>query len=147
MPSPFASPLGSTPFGVGTPLPAGPPPVGNSGLCRYLDGLTGDYAIDHVTGHLASMPVTRQRVLLAILTVKGSSSVLPNMGIRRPPKIDATTTWAMQREVERGLAPLVDEHAIRIDRIAVEQVEGSGRIRVTVSFTDLQTGKPDSASA
>lgn len=127
-------------------MPAGPPPVGHSALCRYLDGYSGDYRIDATTGHLAGMPVVRQRVLLAIMTVRGSSSVLPTFGMRHPPKIEASTTWAMQAEVRSALSSMVDRHEIRIDQIDVEQVEGSGRIRVTVDYTDLTTGQADKVS-
>jgi hypothetical protein len=147
MPSPFDSPLGSTPFGCGTPLPAGPPPTGYSGLCRFIDGFTGDYAIDPVTGHLAAMPVVRQRVLLALLTVRGSSSVLPTMGMRRPSKIGSDTAWAMAAEARVALSHMTDvERVLRVDNLTVEQVEGSGRVRIICEYTDLTTGQPDKVS-
>lgn len=143
----FDSYLGSTPFGAGTPLPAGPPPTGTSGLCRFIDGQTGDFAIDSTTGHFERMPLVRQRILLYLLTRRGSSTVLPKWGLRRPPKIDASAVWLMQAETRVALSQMTDvEKSLRIDEITVEQVEGSGRVRVIVRYTDLTTGSPDSMS-
>lgn len=138
----FDSMLGSTPFGAGTPLPAGVPPTGYSGLCRFIDGLTGDYQINTITGHLAGMPILRQRILLALVTRKGSSSALPKLGLSWPTKIDAQMARLLDAEARASLFQLTDvEKCMRIDELTIEQVEGTGRVRLTLRYTDLQTGE------
>ena len=148
MPGAFDSPFGSTPFGSGTPLPAGPPPTGNSSLCRFIDGATGDYQVDPTTGHLAGMSLLDQRILIALTSIKGSSTVLPNMGITHPAKIDASMTRLMQAEARAALFQLTDvERAMRIDDLLVEQVPPVGRVQLTVNFTDLATGQQRTVKA
>ena len=144
MPGAFDSPFGSTPFGAGTPLPAGPPPAAPSTLCRFIDGLTGDFQVDPVTGHLAGMPVLQQRILLALTTAKGSSTVLPLLGISHPAKLDERTTRLLQAEARTALFQLTDvERCMRIDELLVDQVSPVGRVQLTVRYTDLATGKSD----
>ncbi len=139
----FDSPLGSTPFGAGTPLPAGAPPTGLSTFVRFIDGVTGDFQQDAATGHLAQMPLVRQRVFLALVTRLGSSSVLPGFGLKRPTKIDNSIVRTMQAAARVALYQLTDvEKVVRIDDLIVEQVT-SGRVQLTVLYTDLSTGNPD----
>lgn len=143
----FDSMLGSTPFGAGTPLPAGDPPTGYSGLCRFIDGISGDFAIDATTGHLAGMPLLRQRVLLALVTRRGSSTVLPKFGLAYASKITESQLRLMDANARASLYQLTDvEKVMRIDSLTVEQVEGTGRVRLTLSYTDLSTGGTDTLS-
>jgi phage baseplate assembly protein W len=130
------------PFGCGTPIAATTPPTGPAGFSRYINGASGDYEQDLVTGHLKSMSGVRQRVLLAILTVAGSSSVLPLWGLSRPKKITPSLTYSLKAEVRVALRRMTTtERVLRIDAISVEQT-ASGRVALGVSYTDLTTGLP-----
>jgi hypothetical protein len=134
-----------TPFGLGTPAPTGDPPDGASGT-RYLNPATRDYQVDTATGQLAQMPSIRQRVLIALLTVRGSATAAPAFGIVPPRKMGDQFTAEMQQAVRSALKQLTDvEKVVRIDGILVERGAGS-RSKTTVIFTDLTTGEGDSAS-
>lgn len=131
-------PLGSGPFGLGTPLPAAPPPVGPAG-CRFINPVTKDYEVDSDTGQLKQMPGNRQRVLLALMTLQGSSSVLPQFGARFPKKMGNTFEARCQQEARRALRQLTEvEGVIRIDGITVTRGL-SGRALIVVSWTDLES--------
>ena len=135
-----------TPFGLGTPIPTGDPPDGASGT-RYLNPATRDYQVDTTTGQLAQMPSIRQRVLLALLTVRGSSTASPGFGIVAPRKMGEQFDVEMKQAVRSALKQLTDvEKVVRIDGIIVERGARS-RSRTTVIFTDLITGEGDSVSA
>ena len=135
-------PSALSPFGLGTPIPATAPPTGEAGV-RYLNPATGDYEQDPVTKQLAQMPTTRQRVLLAVMTLRSSMSVNREFGIRMPRKMGTFFESEVQQAARAALQHLTDTDAvIRIDSILVERGANS-RARVTISFTDLTTGKPD----
>lgn len=136
-------PSALSPFGLGTPIPAEEPAEGPSGS-RYINPATGDYEQDPVTRQLAQMPATRQRVLLAVMTLRESSSVKRDFGIRLPRKMGTTFDSEMRQSVRTALRHLTDSDAvIRIDSIDIERAR-AGRSLTTVNFTDLTTGKPDS---
>lgn len=133
------APLG-TPLGHGQEVPATNPSPIVSTLSRYINPATKSYEIDPDTGHLAQMPPVRQRVLIALSAVKGSSSVLPNLGIRRGGAVTARTENRLQHEVRGALREMVEEGVLRIERIFMEELPGLGRIRLTVQYTDLTAG-------
>lgn len=131
------------PFGPGTPLTSAAPPTGEAGV-RYLNPATRDYQQDSRTKQLAQMPSLRQRVLLSLMTVLGSSSALPSLGIRIPRKMGPQFEAELTTEIRFALRQLVDvENVMRLDSVLVERGVG-GRARGTVSYTDLDTGKSDS---
>lgn len=132
------------PFGIGTTMPtSAAPPDGDSGT-RYINPGSRDYERDTTTGHLAQMPSKRQRVLLALLTVRGSVSVDPLRGVVLPRKMTPTFVEDMRQSVRSALHYMTDvERSITVDSIDV--LKGArGRAQVTVSFTDLETGEQDS---
>lgn len=134
------APLG-TALGHGTPTAAPVPPVkAATVLSRYINPATGSYEVDSVTGHLAQMPGTRQRVLIALASIAGSSSVLRDLGMRRSGVIGSDIVQRLQGDARYALRHLVREGAIRIEFIDVE-VRSTGRVRLTVGYTDLLTGK------
>ena len=148
------SPVGTSPFGLGQPTTTAEPPTVKvlAGLatpgCRYLDPNTRDYVHDDDSGQLAQMPTTRQRVLLALLTVKGSSTVLPNLGVRMPRKITEAFERETQHAVQSALHRLtVIERVVAVRAIKVERLAGTGRVGVTVEFVDLTTGEEDAVSS
>jgi hypothetical protein len=131
-------PMGTSPFGLGTPAAAAVPPDGPAGS-RYLNPITRDYEVDSSTGQFKQMPGTRQRVLIALLTVRNSSGI-PGFGVRAPVRMGDSFEAEMQNAVRQALRHMSEiEKSIRIDDIKVERGLG-GRSRTTVSFTDLVTG-------
>lgn len=115
---------------------------------RFLNPRTRDYEVDSTSGQFAQMPPTRQRVLLALMTRKGSATAWPTFGLRVPDKIRSTFAAEMQANTREALSHLTREDApvIVIDAITVE-IPSPGRAILTVSYTDLLTGESDEASA
>jgi phage baseplate assembly protein W len=140
-----SSPVGSNPFGYGTPVTNAAPPLGTVGS-RYIDPLTRDYAVDDSTGQMKQMPSLRQRVYLTVMTVKGSSSSLPNFGLSVPGKLDQSAERRISNAILSALNQLiVVEKILAVNSIAVERYP-LGRVRVNVSWTDLTVGKNDTTS-
>ena len=136
-------PFGSSPYGIGTPATAKDEPAASAGS-RYLNPDTRDYQIDPNTDQVAQMPPTRQRVLLAVMTLLSSSTAIPGLGLRAPRKIGINYVAQTKASIRAALAHLTIEDApvIQIERIDVVKC-GVGRILVTISYIDLLTGLPD----
>jgi len=135
-------PFGLGPFGLETPDDPPEPPTGTAGS-RYINPATGDYETDGVTGQLKQMPRTRQRVLLALVTLRRSASTSPGFGGKYPRKMGTTFEIETRQAVLFALKHLIEvEKAIRIENILIERGLGS-RARITVSYTDLDTNEPD----
>lgn len=141
------APAGLFPAGFGVGDDAPEPPTGAWGS-RYINPSTGDYEQDPDTRQLKQMPPVRQRVLLALKTIAGSSTVRPDDGIRPPRKIDSSFDRRMDDAVRVALRQLTDvEKVARVDAVTTERVPGnSGRVTVTVEYTDLTTGQADKVS-
>lgn len=132
--------FGLGPFGLGSPASASEPPEGSAG-CRWLNPTTGDYEQDDDTRQFKQMPTVRHRVRMILGTKKGSSSTLPDLGVEWPSKMGDTYEAECKAAVALALQRMTDiEKVVRIDAVIVEKGAG-GRSRVTVSFTDLTTGK------
>lgn len=139
-------PVGTGPFGFGVPPSAAVPPTGPAGS-RYINPATRDYQQDPATGQLKQMPPLRQRVLLTLLTVAGSSAAVPTMGVTYPRKMGDDFEAQVKAAVRYGMRQMTDiERVMRIDSIVVER-GFSGRGRITLSYTDLTTGLADRVSA
>lgn len=129
-------------FGLETPDEAPDPPTGPPGS-RYINPATGDYELDQTTGQLKQMPRTRQRVLLALITLQKSATGVPAFGNFLPRKMGTAFEVQVKQAVLFALRHLTDsEQVIRIEAIIVERGRNS-RARVTVSYTDLETNQPD----
>jgi len=140
MPS-TGAPLG-TPCGVGSIAAAPSPPTGASSFVRYVHAGSRDLEVDPSTGHLATMPLVRQRVLLAVLTAYNSSGVL-KFGLKAPRYIGTWFERDMETAVRAAMAQLTDiERVARLNSVLVERL-GSGRARVTIDYTDLTTGESE----
>lgn len=138
------SPIGSTPFGMGTPVAAPLPATQGPALARYIDPGTGDFVIDADVGQFASMPTLRQRVLLVMNTVLGSSTAMPDLGIPRPRKIDESYVAATRAAVRRAFYRLTDvERVMRIESIEVERT-AVGRVQLTLVYRDVTVRSPTS---
>jgi len=135
------APLG-TPLGAGIPISASIPAT-DTALSRYIDPNTGEYAIDSTTGVYQTMPSTRQRVMLALITELGSVSIDREFGYLRPRKIGARFEQQVKDSVRSALLQLTDiEKIVRIDNITIDRT-GQSRAEVTVKYTDLSTGDAD----
>jgi hypothetical protein len=135
-----SSSLGGTPFGFGTPVASQAPPD-PQGSAAFIDPTTKDHVVGD-DGESLRMPITRQRVLLLLMTELGSSAD-PEKGLRLPDKIDQFYAQTAQQAVRDCLATLGSD--IVINRIPVE-ILPNGRSSITVDYTDLTTGNSDTVT-
>ncbi len=140
------APFGTAAFALGTPAEPGAAPAPSNGS-RFLNPRTRDWEIDPDTSQHAQMPAARQRVLLALLTVRGSATSAPGFGFKPPSKIGPRFEAETRNAVRVALAHLTreDAPAIEIQDIAVQKI-APGRVLLTVSYVDLATGEEDEAS-
>ena len=136
------APIGSSPFGFGTPVAAPLPATQGPALSRYINPGSGDYEIDATVGQFASMPALRQRVLLIMSTEIGSCLAMPQLGISRPRKIDQSYVASTRAAVRKAFYRLTDvERVMRIQDILVEKLT-NGRVGLTLVYHDLAATKP-----
>lgn len=137
---------GFGPCGLGTPISGEPAPLPGAGS-RYINPATRDYEQNAVTKQLKQMPAVRQRVLLALITVVGSSTAMTGLGVRLPRKMGTTYEAEVRAQVMLALNQLVQvEKVIRVDAIDVLRGSG-GRSQITVSYTETSTGLQDRVAA
>ena len=136
------SPVGSTPFGMATPVAAPPAATQGPALSRYINPGSGDYEINEYVGQFADMPTLRQRVLLVLNTEFGSSSALPALGINRPKKITESFVAETTAAVRRAFYLLTDvERVMLILGIDIRKLY-SGRVSIVVEYQDLTANNP-----
>ncbi len=142
---PISAPVGSQPFGVGTPLVITvPPKAERTRLSRFIDPFSGDYAIDEDTGHQQQMPPVRQRWLLLLRERLGSSTVRPLDGIQLPKIIDEQFDRRVIATIRGSLAVqqmTQVEKVSTLDDVQVDRKETGGRVRILISYTDLSTNE------
>jgi hypothetical protein len=133
-------------FGLSTPAVAPAPATGPVGS-RWINPATKDYELNPQTKNLKQMPLTRQRVLLALLTIQGSSTTASRFGVSLPTKMGNTFEIECKNATRAALSHLTSGNSpdIVIDRIDVERGK-SGRAQITVTYTDLNTGEQDFVS-
>ncbi|HEX5076136.1 MAG TPA: hypothetical protein VFW03_23185 [Gemmatimonadaceae bacterium] len=138
--------VGSTPFGMGTPAVGEDVPTGPAGS-RYLDPLARDYVVDPSSGQYQQMPSVRQRVLITVITMLGSSSSQPLFGVQLPQRMDERFEADARGRIRAALSQLIDiEQVMVLDgQIKVERGLG-GRARFTIPFFDLTTGERHTVS-
>ena len=137
---------GSGPGGLFEVAEVAPRPDASAGS-RFLNPVSRDFEIDPETNQYAQMPATRQRVLLALLTVFGSATAKPQFGLKVPDKIRSTFKKEVDNAARSALShlTLADAAVIRIDDIDVS-IPRPGTAILTVSYTDLNTLEPDSTA-
>jgi hypothetical protein len=143
-----SQPLGSTPYGLGTPasapIPGGAvlrnPATNASTGSRRIDPKTGDYVLDD-SGRILGMSDTQQLVFMAVLTVRGSSA-MATLGHR----LDDIETMgsSFEREVEatyqEALADLVARRLIEIVAIDVRRLH-PGAAYIKVRWRDVESAE------
>lgn len=141
------SPVGSTPFGMSTPVAAPAAATQGPALSRYINPGSGDYEIDDTVGQFASMPSLRQRVLLVLNTDFGTSTALPELGINRPKKITEAFVAQTLAAVRRAFYRLTDvERVMRIEDVQIVK-QTTGRVQITVVYRDLTVASPGPQTA
>lgn len=128
----------STPWAFPAIEAAPEPPRGSVTLVRQLDPLTRDYVA--TKRDFERTTETRQRVLLALTTTRGSSPVLRDLGLRMPESLDENLIRA---EVRRSLDRLLTERAIVVRDIQVER-GALGRVEVVVTYAPVGAAANDS---
>jgi len=134
--------VGLFPFGYGTPVTGAAPADGPSGV-RYLNFQTRDYEVDATTRQLKQMPSLRQRVLIRLMTLVGSSTVQPTFGISLPDRMGDGFERIVNTAVRSAFRQETTiEKIMRIDQISTVKLS-SGRAQITLIFTDLKSGNVD----
>lgn len=131
-----AFPIGTTPFGAGTPAEAPVRPERPPEQAVFLDPRTGDYVVAD-DGAYQRMPIVRSQALMLLKTKRGTAAHEPELGLQLPDKMDASFAQRAREAVLAALAPIGDD--IRIDAVPVKTID-TGRADITVEFTDLTTG-------
>jgi hypothetical protein len=133
------SPIGSTPFGSGTPIEAVAPPEAPMQDSRFINSDTRDYeAADD--GEYKAMPTVRQRAMIALGMTLGSSAAIQEHGTKLPDRIDERYPQRSSQSIRRALDFLVHSGEMRIDGITIPESGVTGRTEHLVSYTDLTTG-------
>jgi hypothetical protein len=127
-----------TPFGEGTPTSTTAPPSKPPEDAAWIDPILKEYALDD-EGEIARMPEVRQQMLLAVITVLGSSSVDPTKGILLPKKIGDDLQRQARASVVAACKHVTDAKRARINDVNAEVLQ-TGRVRITISYDDLTLG-------
>lgn len=132
-------PYGTSQYGIGVPASPDMLPIGPSGFTRWIDPVTGDYATDSTTGHFEQTTALRQRVLIRLRTVLGSSTAFMLRGMKLPKKIGAGFAEQVQQAVRDCLRQETDiEKVMEILSITVET--SGARSATHLRYKDLTTG-------
>lgn len=139
-------PVGSSPYGFGTPdaapIPGGKPLrdtlTGAQLSSRKIDPRTKDYTFD-AFGRIVGMTQAQQLVQLALSTDKGSSAIR-NLGheLRTLTVISANFTRRVEELITQALAAIVQRGLIEIVQITVERVGKTGAF-TRVRWRDTST--------
>lgn len=133
------SPIGSTPFGAGTPIEATAPPDAPMQDARFVNPDTKDYEAGD-DGEYKAMPTVRQRAMIALGMTLGSSSSIQDHGLQLPSRIDERYPQRSAQSIRRALDFLVRHGELRIDAITSPDSSITGRTEHRVAYTDLTTG-------
>lgn len=140
------TPIGLTPFGLGTPEGTQAPPDTKPEGARFINYRTKDYE-RAANGELKRMPVTRHRVQMVLSTTLGSSSVLSELGIKLPDRIDSRYPQLAEQAIRKGFKRMVDRKEIRILFVRISRTDNPGRVDHVVGYMDLSTGNSDTVTA
>lgn len=133
-------PYGTSQYGIGVPASPDLLPIGASGFTRQIDPTTGDYSVDATKGHFVQTTSLRQRVLLRLRTVIGTSTAFPLRGVKLPKKIGAGFVEQCQQAVRDCLRQEVEiEKVMEILSITVET--SGARSAIHLRYRDITTGE------
>jgi hypothetical protein len=142
------SPLGTGPYGYGTP-PVAPSPdgplfadatLGTTGTGRFIDPVTRQYVFD-ANGRIAGQGTVPQKVFLAYATVKGSSiSATLGEDYSEVQTIGDDFIKIMTAKAIEPVQALIDAKLLAIDSVSVER-SGTSAAIIRVNWKDLTTGR------
>lgn len=147
-------PAGTSPAGYGVPdqgtspvnavLPD--PTTGLQSTGRLIDPATGSYQFT-ADGRVVGTPTVRQRMLLALRTVRGSSAQ-PNLGIDFSKAGEQGLDFAAQVAAAVGLAcaPLVQAGLVQLLQVVPQPVDNPDGAAFVAQWRDLTTGKYDATT-
>jgi hypothetical protein len=122
---------------------------GSPGQARLIDPDTRDYAFDE-DGRTIGMSGVRQRVYLALATVRGSSAVASlGQGYTSIQRIGDNTTAQIENEINLALADLIADGSITLLSISIRRdTTITSRLSIVVQWRDnlTQTNFTDRAS-
>jgi hypothetical protein len=134
---------GTAPYGLGTPATSStnggallPNERGETQGSRYINPRTRRYEYDE-HGRAKGMPNVQQLVLMAFMTIRGSSA-MPDLGDEAPSGVIGANFVARRKEaVTRAAAHLVDGNLIEI--ISIDVDPKARPIFTIVRWRDLTT--------
>jgi hypothetical protein len=122
---------------MSTPTTGSAPPA-RSQMSRYINPYTKDYEYDLVSRGFRRMTGIRQRVQLALGTLRGSSTTLSKWGVTLPRKITPQFPAEAEAAVRQALSQMTDvEKVLKVNRVEVQTYHM--RSKIVVWFTDLTT--------
>jgi hypothetical protein len=133
------SPAGTFPAGFAAAAEAAAPPD-PSPFVRAIDPASRDYTIDATTRAFTRTTATRQRVQLALSTLRESSTVQRDWGVLAPRKMSRSFEQEADASVREALAALVRDGSIEIVTVGTKRGTG-GRAQAVVTFRDRTTGE------
>ncbi len=146
------APLGTTPFGFGSPALADPnvgKPLtkadGSQGDARKINPVTRDYELD-ANGRVVGIDAVQQQVYLALVTVQTSSAVNELGQLFSSVKlITQNLTAQMTNEVRRALSKLIAAGLVELNNVTVELTIQKVAL-VHIEWTDLTKGTTSTIS-
>jgi hypothetical protein len=133
------SPVGSTPFGFGTPATATAPPEDPPDLAQFIEPREKQNTLAS-DGEYQRMPIVRHKVLLALTTTLGSSAAVPTLGMKLERKMDDSFEQRQEQNVRDALAH-IPANEMTLNSVVVRRVAPTGRSEITVGYDDLLTGR------
>lgn len=146
-----SQPFGTSPYGIGVPATAAAPGgkvlrdpnTGQATGSRRIDPVTKDYVLDE-HGRILGMSNTRQLVLMAVTTAKGSAA-MRQLGheIFRIGRVSPNFERRVDFELRRAVQHLVDRDLIEVVEVQVRLLK-AGVALARLRWRDLSTGRDDS---
>jgi hypothetical protein len=133
-------PIGITPFGMYYFTPSDPVQFSRIGN-RQIDKDSGDYLLNPTLRAIKNGSTTITKMILAIKTIKGSSTALPNFGnnTMNDNLIDNTLQTRVNNHIRTACKQMTDAGEIRIVEVIVKPYTGGPSISVDVKFLDLRS--------
>lgn len=137
-------PLGQQPYGTSASAPAedtNAPTI----AARSIDWLSNDFTV--VNYSMEAINPNKQRVLLALLTKKGSSSAIPDFG-NEVLNIEKINPLTLERQVQDYVKQALSHiEEITILAINVDKLISNSRVSYEVVYLDNSTGSIDTIEA
>jgi phage baseplate assembly protein W len=134
----IGSPFAVYPFGAGAPATLTAPPTVPDLTAAFVDPTPRDYQLTP-DSETARMPSVRQQMLIALTTIKGSMSCLPDFGIELPKKVDENIDRLVKVAVIAATKHITSVGRARINNVTTTQLN-TGLVQILVEYDDLVDG-------